>query len=56
MSRKPLTLLSALLLLAPLAARAELQLPLKVNFYGFINAEVEWARARGGATPFPARP
>jgi predicted porin len=38
-----------------MAARAELQLPLKINFYGFINAEVEWARALGGATPFPAR-
>ena len=37
----------------PRAARADF--PLKVRIYGFLNAEVERAWAKGGATPYDAR-
>jgi predicted porin len=42
------------LLAVPSAAHAD-DLPLSVRFYGFLNAEVEWVRAQGGATPYSPR-
>src|SRR5215831_8615731 len=55
MSRRCKTLLVlAALLVLPCAARAD-DLPISVRFYGFLNAEVEWVRAEGGATPYTPR-
>jgi len=47
-------LVYAALLALPCAARAD-DLPISVRFYGFLNAEVEWVRAEGGATPYTPR-
>jgi predicted porin len=52
-SRKKLSLAAALLVL-PSAARAG-DLPLSVHLYGFLDAEIEWARAIGGTTPYTSR-
>ena len=43
-------LLLALAALAPLSARAD-GLPLSVHLYGFLNGQVEYTRALGGASP-----
>lgn len=47
------TALFSALLFSSMPARAEL--PFEIKFYGFLNAEVEYARALGGATPYTAR-
>ena len=57
--RRPLfrsreTLLVIALLAFPCAARAA-DLPLSLRLYGFLNAEIEWVRALGGATPYRPR-
>lgn len=36
------------------AARSS-DLPVSLRFYGFLNAEVEWVRALGGASPYSGR-
>jgi predicted porin len=43
-----------LVLLLPCAAWADVPLP-TLKLYGFINAELEWARAIGGSTPYTSR-
>ncbi len=60
MSRSYKTLLVIAELLAlPFPARAaDLpigDLPISVRLYGFLNAEIEWVRALGGATPYAPR-
>src|SRR5262249_24411985 len=47
-------LVLAALLALPCAARAA-DLPISVRIYGFLNAELEWVRALGGATPYSPR-
>jgi predicted porin len=47
-------ILLVLALALPAAARAD-ELPLQVHPSGFLNGEVEWARAIGGTTPYSPR-
>ena len=47
-------LVLAALLALPCATRAA-DLPISVRIYGFLNAELEWVRALGGATPYTPR-
>jgi len=56
---KTLLVISALLAL-PFSARAvdlpiPPDVPIAVRIYGFLNGEVEWVRALGGATPYTPR-
>src|SRR5260370_11833107 len=55
MSRSYQTLLVIAELLALRCAARAADLPISVRLYGFLNAEIEWVRALGGATPYTPR-